>query len=123
MARRASAGFTLLEVLVAVTVLAIALGAIISGMARHADQAGYLRQKTVGLWVAHNRMTEITLQAEWPDTGKSDGDMEMAGAKWKWIAHVQATEDPKLRRVDVTVQAPGVREGDIAQLSGFIAKR
>ena len=72
-------GFTLIEILVAVTVLAVAMGAIISGMARFAANAGYLREKTVALWVAHNRLTEIELEPSWPSVGKSDG------ATWAFI--------------------------------------
>ena len=53
------AGFTLIEMLVAVAVLAIAMAAILGGMARYADNAGHLRERTLGLWVAHNRLVEF----------------------------------------------------------------
>lgn len=118
--RRRAAGFTLLEVLVAVAVLAIALGAILAGMARYADNAAYLSQRTIALFVAHNRLAEFELQPAFPAVGKSDGDAEMAGAKWHWQAEVSATPDPNLRRVDIHVQVPG-RDGDAATLSSFIA--
>ena len=121
-------GFTLLEVLVAVAVLAMALGAIISGMARYADNAGYLRQKTIAIWVAHNRLTEVELEDQWPEVGKSDGEAEMAGIKWKWRMVVQETQDDNLRRVDIEVLAPQSGTGSsqrrddavLAQLSSFI---
>ena len=117
-------GFTLVEVLVAVTVLALALGAVISGMARYTSNTAYLRQKTIALWVAHNRMTELALEAKWPDIGKSDGEVEMAGGKWEWKAEVKATQDEQLRRVDLEVRAAGI--GDkrpvLSSLSGFIAE-
>ncbi len=120
----ASAGFTLVEVLVAVAVLAMALGAVISGMSRYAANAGYLRQKTVALWVAHNRLTEIALEPNWPDTGKSDGRMEMAGIEWQWRSTVQATQDENLRRVDVEVLAPDdpKNKGVLASVSSFVTK-
>lgn len=120
-AHRSTFGFTLVEVLVAVAVLAIAMAAVISAMARQADNAGYLRQKTLAVWVAHNRMIEMQLQPEWPSTGKSDGEIEMGGARWKWRATVAATQDDKLRRVDIQVQGPGQKEGSLTQLSGFLA--
>ena len=118
--RRNSRGFTLLEVLVAVAVLAIALAAILAGMARYADNAAYLNQKTVALFVAHNRLAEIELEPVLPSVGKSDGDAEMAGSKWHWNVEVSETPDPSLRRVNVRVQAPG-RDGDVATLSSFIS--
>lgn len=114
-------GFTLLEVIVAVAILAIAMGAIISGMASHASNAGELRDRTVALWVAHNRMSEIELAPEWPDTGRSDGDVKMGGAEWRWFAEIKDTEDPELRRVDLRVRLQG-GEADLAKLSGFISK-
>jgi general secretion pathway protein I len=102
-------------------VLAIALAAILAGMARYTDNAAYLNQKTVALLVAHNRLTEFELAQEAPTVGKSDGETEMAGAKWHWDAQVTTTPDPNLRRVDIQVQAPG-RGGDAATLSSFIAR-
>lgn len=115
-------GFTLIEILVAVTVLAVAMGAIISGMARFAANAGYLREKTVALWVAHNRLTEIELEPSWPSVGKSDGDAEMAGIEWRWFVEVTETPDPNVRRADIRVQLKD-REGDAAALSSFLTDR
>lgn len=115
-------GFTLVEVLVAVAVLAIAMAAIIGAMARQADNAGYLRQKTVALWVAHNRLTELQLKPEWPAIGRAEGKMEMSGAEWTWETVVaQAPGQEQLRRIDIKVRAPGQREGAVAQLTSFVA--
>ncbi|MEQ1440560.1 type II secretion system minor pseudopilin GspI [Fontimonas sp. SYSU GA230001] len=113
-------GFTLIEMVVAVAVLAIAMAAILSGMARYADNAAYLRERTIALWVAHNRLAEIELEPGWPDVGKSDGDMKLAGQKWKWEAEVKKTTDDHLRRIDIRVLSPN-REGAAAALSAFIA--
>lgn len=114
-------GFTLVEVLVAVAVLAIALGAVISAMARQADNAGYLKQKTLALWVAHNRLTEIQLEPDPPATGRSDGKVEMSGVEWKWQVEVKPTQDDRLRRIDISVSGPQQKTGSLAQLNGFIA--
>ena len=114
-------GFTLVEVLVAVAVLAIAMAAIIQTMARQANNAGYLRQKTIALLVAHNRLTELQLQRDPPDVGKSDGEAEMSGVKWKWKAEVKpAPGEEQLRRIDIQVLGPGQKDGALAQLSGFV---
>lgn len=118
---RLAAGFTLIEVIVALAVLAFALGAVISGMGRYADNAASLRERTFALWVAHNRLTEIDLQPVWPATGKSDGDAEMAGIEWRWFVTVSETPDPDVRRVDIRVQARR-REDTAAELSSFVSK-
>lgn len=120
-AGRAAGGFTLIEVIIALAVLAFAMGALITGMARYADNAAYLREKTVALWVAHNRLTEIDLEPAWPPLGKSDGDVEMAGAEWRWFVTVSETPDPDVRRVEIRVQAKG-HATEAAVLSSFVAR-
>jgi general secretion pathway protein I len=114
-------GFTLIEVVIAVAILAIAMGAIIDGMARYAANAAYMREKTFALMVAHNRLTEIELEPIWPSVGKSDGDAEFAGIKWKWHVTVAESPDPDVRRVDIGVKAEG-HDGEAAALSSFISK-
>ncbi|TDU31588.1 general secretion pathway protein I [Panacagrimonas perspica] len=122
--RRRDAGFTLIEVLVAVAVLAIAMAAVIGAMARQASNAGYLKQKTVAMWVAHNRLAELQLQTEPPDTGRSDGKAEMSGIEWRWDMAIVKTQDSRLLRVDIEVRSPTQteKEGALAQVTGFLAQ-
>lgn len=117
--KRAS-GFMLMEVMLAVLFLALALAAGIFSTGRYAANAAVLREKTVALWVAHNRLTEIQLEPGWPDIGKSDGDMKLAGQKWKWQVEVQKTADDHLRRINISVLSPS-RKGAAASLSAFVA--
>ena len=118
--RRRQGAFTLVEILVAVTIIAVALGAIVRGMAMYTHNASYLRQRTIAIWVAHNRLTEIELAPTWPDEGRSDGDAEMAGFKWRWFVEVKKTPDEKLRRIDIRVQLKD-KDADVATLSSFIS--
>lgn len=117
-------GFTLIEVLVAMAIIAIGLGAITLTMSRSASNAEYLRDKSMATWVAHNRLAEIELQPVWPEVGKSDGDLEFAGRRWRWDVVVEDTSDERLRRVKVQVRSeePGDkdRRGVLAELNGFI---
>ena len=122
MNRRLARGFTLMEMLVAVGVLAIALGAIIGNAARYADTASGLRDKTVALLVARNRMAELELGSSWPAIGRANEDVEMGGIKWTWRTEVKTTQDPTLRRIDIRVEKKGERSGvAFASLSGFIS--
>jgi general secretion pathway protein I len=115
-------GFTLLEVLIAVAVLALALTAIIKGGANYARSASDLRDKTLALWVAHDRLTQIDLQPSWPQIGDSSDDMAMGGITWTWHVHVSGTQDPTLRRLDIYVLKKGDGSGrNYAALTDFLS--
>ncbi len=121
-ARPGSRGFTLLEMLVAVTVLAIALAAIISNGARYANNAAGLRDKTLALWVARNRLAEIDLAPVCPTEGNSNEDVKMGGIEWTWRTKVTITQDPMLRRIDIRVEKKGERNpAAYATLTAFVS--
>ena len=103
-----SRGFTLLEVMVALAVLAVAVGAIIEAAGSSASYIGALRSRTLATWVASNKINEVLLERKWPEAGaNSEGKVEMAGQKWRWelrISEVPSEEFKEdMRRLDVTV--------------------
>ena len=95
-------GFTLLEVLVALAVLAIGMGSVLKVSANHASQVTYLKSKTIALYVAKNRVNQVLLTG-WPNVGRSNGTEIMANQEWKWNLTVSNTADKDLRRLDVEV--------------------
>jgi len=103
---RRAAGFTLLEVLIALAVLAIALGAIINAATQSIANTAYLRDQTLASWVALNQVNERLLDPEpWPEEGSRDGSAELANRAWRWQVRFAKTDDPDLRRIEVTVRA------------------
>lgn len=114
-------GFTLLEVLVALAVIAIALGAILEQSARYAGTAARLREKTLALWVAHNRLTELEVQPAWPQVGAHSEDLTMGGTVWTSREQVSATADTSVHRLDVRVYHQG-SAFPIASLSAFLSQ-
>lgn len=115
-------GFTLMEVLVALAVLAIAMVAIVGASGQSVNQAVGLRERTLAHWIADNKVTELRLANQWPDTGDSDGDYDMADQHWRWTMNIIDTPDPNLRRVDVKVALANKRDDTIATATGFIGK-
>jgi len=113
-------GFTLLEVLVALAVLAIAMAAAIKVTAENIDNIRYLRDRTLAHWVAMNVLTDIQVREEWPNLGKKEGSAMMAEREWFWILNVTDTIDDELRRLDIEVYYHRDEEESIAVLVGFI---
>jgi general secretion pathway protein I len=100
------AGFTLLEVLVALAVLAIAMGAIIGAATQSIQTVTALRDQTFAGWVALNQVNVLLLDpTPWPEDGSRRGETELAHRAWRWEARFEATDDPDLHRVEVTVRA------------------
>ena len=98
-------GFTLLEVLVALAVLAIAMAALIKGAGDNARSAAYLRDKTLAQWVGMNVIAEQRLATGWPAPGIKRGREEMARHEWFWELKVSETFDVDVRRLDVAVRS------------------
>lgn len=100
------AGFTLLEVLVALAVLAVALGAIIHAVTQSIGNVAALREQTLASWVALNKVNQFLLDvAVWPDEGSRKGTADLANRAWRWEARFSKTTDPDLRRLEMTVRA------------------
>jgi general secretion pathway protein I len=97
-------GFTLIEVLVALAIVVIGMSALLGAMTSAADTSIYLRDKMFAEWVALNRVEEVRLQFRKPAKGKSDGEVEYAGRKWRWEQEVLETEIPGILRVEVKVR-------------------
>jgi len=109
-------GFTLLEVLVALAILAIALAAAMKVSIENAENASYLRDKTLAHWVAMNVLTDIQVRGE----GQKKGSAMMAEREWYWTVKVSETVDDELRRLDVQVYE---NESAVVSLVGFVAAK
>ncbi|MBK9131948.1 MAG: type II secretion system minor pseudopilin GspI [Gammaproteobacteria bacterium] len=98
-------GFTLIEILVALAVIAIALAAIVGETAQSLNNAARLIDHTLAHWVAMNRITEQQLSPSWPAVGITTGSAELADREWFWTLKVSSTEDADVRRLDIEVRA------------------
>ena len=91
--RRPGAGFTLLEILVALAVIAIALAAIVGETSQRISSAARLTDRTLAHWVAMNQITTAQLSTAWPAVGNTNDSVEMAGREWFWTLKVSSTDD------------------------------
>lgn len=112
-------GFTLLEVLIALLILAIALFALIRAAGSSVTNFAELRDRTLAGWVAANMLAETRLKNAFPDPGKSDGDLKYAARDWRWELVVQSTEEPRIRRLDIRVSSKLQPQTPLVQLTGF----
>jgi len=117
-----SKGFTLIEVMVALTVIAIALASLIKAAGNHTNSAGYLKTKTLAHYVAMNEVTQLQIDKSWPDLGTTNKSSEMAGVEWFWTREVEKTGDESgnIRGLKFTVFLDEDRTRNLAQVQAFI---
>lgn len=119
--RKTQSGFTLVEVLVSLAILAIICGALIQTAGANASNAARLRDRAVAEWVASNRLAELQLSLSFPEVGSRTGEDEMLGTQWFWKTNVQKVEDDDLRRVDIEVRRIEDSKNPIVTVAGFVS--
>jgi general secretion pathway protein I len=100
-----SHGFTLIEVLIALAVLAIALAAVMRALAQTIDTTTALRDRMLALWVAQDRLVTHRITRNWPSIDNTEGEAEMGGLKFKYREKVMGTPVSEMRRVEIEVLA------------------
>lgn len=112
-------GFTLIELVVALAVLAIGMTAVLHSTSQAANAGTFLKQRTIAHWVASNRAAEFSINKEWPSPGVSSGTESMANRTWRWEAEVQNTSVPELRLVTIRVS---LEDEEKATLITFVGR-
>ena len=118
-------GFTLLEVLVALVILALALGALIKTAGDHAVLVADLETRTQAFLVAENQLHRLQANKLWPEGSEQNDEVEQGGRRWQWQARFESTVDPDLKRVLIDVrqvEANGVKPAVEARVIGFLAR-
>ncbi len=115
MAQRA---FTLIEVLIALAVVAIALLALTRAASVQVENFDALRERTLAGWVAANVLAEARLAVAAPARGRSDGRVRLADRDWRWQRDVERAPGSDILRIDVQVFR-GDETAPSASLTGF----
>jgi general secretion pathway protein I len=100
-------GFTLIEVLVALAIVALAVGALLGTVTSSASNIIYLKEKTLAEWVALNRLTELRIAQQMPDKGRRTGNTDMAGMRWQWEEEVIELPVKGMFRIEVRARSTG----------------
>jgi general secretion pathway protein I len=113
-------GFTLIEVLAALVIVALGMMGVIQAVTQTVGNSAYLRDKTLAHWVAMNRLTELRLEASVPDLDETSGEVDYAGQRWRWQVEVTQTQVESMRRIDVGVGfADAGEDSTLATVTGF----
>ena len=120
--RYASYGFTLLEVLVALTILAAALTAGVRAAGMATRSAGELRTRSLADFVAQNQLAERRMRGDFPEPGSYSGSAEQGGMTFNFTEEVLATPNPRFRRIEIRVFSEDNSEHALGSLSGFLLK-
>ena len=114
------AGFTLVEVLVALAIVAIALLSALRVAGQGTSNVGELRSRLLAGWVAENLLAEHRARRDWLLLGIQRGTQQQGGLDFGWREEVIATPNPSFRRVDIRVFAPAEESHALAHLVGFV---
>lgn len=114
-------GFTLIEVMVALTIVAFSLTAVAASMSQMIGAATAMQERTYASWIAHNKLAEMRLSGAIPDVSTTRGEIEYGNIEWEWSAVVSETGIENFRRIDVSVTHVG-SDYVIRTVTGFISE-
>jgi general secretion pathway protein I len=122
-------GFTLVEVMIALLIVATALPALMTLIMAQVDGTSHIREKTYAMWIAENQLTRLNLlnnKSHFPThkiAEKDSGRVSMMGLQWEWSYDTSSDERvPFLRRIDIGVTATGLSDGRGFQGSKTVGK-
>ncbi len=116
MSHRLPRGFTLIEVLIALLVVALGIGALLATLTSSADTVARLREKSLAEWVALNRISEVRLSNSRPVVGVTTGTLDkFADGSWTWRQSVTDPGIAGILRVEVQVARRGAAGSGVTE--------
>ena len=100
---RSVGGFTLIETVVALLIVALGMTAVYMQVGQFASTAILMQDKTLASWIGSNIVTELSISRDWPEFGESEDEIEFANRTWRISIVITETEVENLRRADVSV--------------------
>lgn len=115
-------GFTLLELLMALAIFALAGTAIMKAASEHMLSISILEETTIATVVANNRLAEVHIEKQWPPQNNRKGKEGMAGRTWHWRQSVVETLDDKMRAVTVEVRLDPNDQSAIFSVTSYVGE-
>ena len=115
---RDEAGFTLMEAIIALAILALSATALLGATEVYLARTGGLESRAIAQWVAENRLVELRLAGTVSDSG-SAASTSMLGHDWQVEVAVKATTDADLAAVDILVREEGASQ-PLLTFGGFV---
>jgi general secretion pathway protein I len=113
-------GFTLLEAMVALVIVALGMMAVNGQLNRYVVAASFVEEKTLASWIGTNEITALSVGSTWPAVGTHDEDVDFAQRKWRCHIVVTETDVMNLHRVDVSVSLKDKPERILDKVSGLV---
>ena len=125
-ARMSDAGFTLLEILVALAVFALAASILLVADGRAIRQTAYMQEMIQASWIADQQLNRYYVEGSFPELGKRNSSAELAGKQWYIRDVIEETSQRNLRKVEVNIFPDKARPADKAKpvfrLVGYIRR-
>ena len=115
-------GLTLVEVLVALFILALLAGIANEVVSRSIDIRLAAEERALGQLCADNLLVEWMLREDWPEVGQQEGQENYGNQVCYWRVDIQGTPLPTMRRLDIQVFSNSERNYQLAQVSGFVGQ-
>ncbi|AUH00116.1 type II secretion system minor pseudopilin GspI [Pectobacteriaceae bacterium CE70] len=116
-------GMTLLEVMIALVVFALAGLTVLKTTAQQAGTLSRLEEKTFASWIADNQQVQVQLENSWPDTRWIEGEVPFAGTLWYWRLQGVETADSHVRALDVEVRHNKNSPSSDAWLRSYVVRK
>jgi len=114
--------FTLIEVMLAMAIFAIAGTAILGTADANLRGLSKLEQTTIANWVVSNQLVEASLDTKWPPRNNKQGQVELAGIEWFWKQKVIKTTDKNMRALVMEVRLNEKDETPVAFMMTYVVK-
>ena len=115
-------GFTLIEVLVALSVVVVSFVALYAVILQMVGATTMMQEKTIASWVAFNQVTELRVSGEFPDKGEKEDYVEMGGVSWRYSREIRDTGSDDIRQVIVRVSPEDEPDKILGLASGALIR-